>query len=52
MRTESRSEPVPPGWEARAVTLEELTMAYLREPGMGAMSPSASGWDEAPEVTR
>ena len=52
VRTESRSEPVPPGWEARAVTLEELTMAYLREPGMAAVSPSASGWGEAPEVTR
>ncbi len=24
-------EPAPPGWEARAVSLEELTMAYLRE---------------------
>jgi hypothetical protein len=34
------------------VTLEELTMAYLREPGMAAVSVSASGWDEAREVTR
>jgi ABC-2 type transport system ATP-binding protein len=24
-------DPTPPGWEARAVSLEELTMAYLRE---------------------
>jgi ABC-2 type transport system ATP-binding protein len=24
-------EPIPPGWEARSVTLEELAMAYLRE---------------------
>ena len=49
VRTESRhSESVPPGWEARAVTLEELTMAYLREPG----TVSVNGWGEAPEVTR
>jgi ABC-2 type transport system ATP-binding protein len=25
------SDAVPPGWESRPVTLEELTMAYLRE---------------------
>jgi ABC-2 type transport system ATP-binding protein len=24
-------DPTPPGWESRAVSLEELTMAYLRE---------------------
>jgi ABC-2 type transport system ATP-binding protein len=29
--------PVPPGWETRAVSLEELTLAYLREPGVGAL---------------
>ena len=34
------------------MTLEKLTMAYLREPGVAAASPSASGWDEATEVTR
>jgi ABC-2 type transport system ATP-binding protein len=26
-------EPVPPGWEAHPVGLEELALAYLREPG-------------------
>ena len=26
-------DPVPPGWEAHPVGLEELTLAYLREPG-------------------
>jgi ABC-2 type transport system ATP-binding protein len=30
-------DPVPPGWEAHPVGLEELTMAYLREPGAGAL---------------
>jgi ABC-2 type transport system ATP-binding protein len=31
-------DPVPPGWEAHPVGLEELTLAYLREPG-AAMLP-------------
>ena len=52
VRTESSSAPVPPGWEARAATLEELTMAYLRETGMAAASVSVSGWGETPELTR
>jgi ABC-2 type transport system ATP-binding protein len=29
-------EPVPPGWEAHPVGLEELALAYLREPGSAA----------------
>ena len=29
-------DPVPPRWEAHPVGLEELAMAYLREPGAGA----------------
>jgi len=29
--------PVPPGWEAHPVGLEELAMAYLREPGAAAL---------------
>jgi ABC-2 type transport system ATP-binding protein len=29
-------DPVPPGWEAHPVSLEELALAYLREPGAGA----------------
>jgi ABC-2 type transport system ATP-binding protein len=32
-----RTETVPPGWEAHPVGLEELTLAYLREPGAGAL---------------
>ncbi len=37
-------DPVPPGWESHPVGLEELALAYLREPG-SARSPvrSASG---------
>jgi ABC-2 type transport system ATP-binding protein len=30
-------EPVPPGWEAHPVGLEELALAYLREPGAAAL---------------
>ncbi|MDA8296471.1 MAG: ABC transporter ATP-binding protein [Actinomycetota bacterium] len=52
VRTGHPSEPVPPGWNTRAVTLEELTMAYLREPGTAATPSSANRWDEATEVTR
>lgn len=31
------ADPVPPGWEAHPVGLEELTLAYLREPGAAAL---------------
>jgi ABC-2 type transport system ATP-binding protein len=31
--TDPDSAPVPPGWEAHTVSLEELVMAYLRSPG-------------------
>jgi ABC-2 type transport system ATP-binding protein len=30
-------DPVPPGWQARPVGLEELALAYLREPGATAL---------------
>jgi ABC-2 type transport system ATP-binding protein len=30
-------DPVPPGWEAHTVGLEELALAYLREPGGPAL---------------
>jgi hypothetical protein len=28
---------VPQGWDAHPVSLEELTLAYLREPGAAAL---------------
>jgi ABC-type branched-subunit amino acid transport system ATPase component len=34
--TAAVDDPVPPGWEAHPVCLEELALAYLREPGAGA----------------
>jgi ABC-2 type transport system ATP-binding protein len=33
-------EPVPPGWEAHTVGLEELALAYLREPAAAALPGS------------
>ena len=30
-------DPVPPGWEAHPVGLEELVLAYLREPAAAAL---------------
>ena len=47
------ADPVPPGWEAHPVDLEELAMAYLREPGAGALpGPSRSRDTQPSEVTR
>jgi ABC-2 type transport system ATP-binding protein len=37
VRYDGASNPAPPGWEGRTVTLEELTMAYLREPSASAL---------------
>lgn len=48
VRLAGDQRPVPEGVEARAVTLEELTLAYLREPGAGALpGPAALGADSA-----
>ncbi len=32
IRTNGSADPVPPGWEGHPVSLEELTLAYLRQP--------------------
>jgi ABC-2 type transport system ATP-binding protein len=39
------SEPVPAGWVAQSLTLEELTLAYLREPGAVVLPGPARGRD-------
>ena len=53
VRYDGTSDPVPPGWEARSVTLEELTIAYLREPGAAALPGPARGRGAEPsEVTK
>ncbi|MFZ0192799.1 MAG: ABC transporter ATP-binding protein [Streptosporangiaceae bacterium] len=52
------NDPVPPGWEAHPVGLEELALAYLREPGAAALPGPARGRalpldaGEPSEVTR
>jgi len=33
IRTSSPADPLPPGWECRSPDLEEIVLAYLREPG-------------------
>ena len=44
---------VPAGWEAHPVGLEELALAYLREPGAAALPGPVRGRDvERSEVTR
>jgi len=49
----SADDPVPPGWEAHPVGLEELALAYLREPGASALrGPSRGRHAEPSEVTR
>jgi ABC-2 type transport system ATP-binding protein len=46
-------DPVPPGWQAHPVGLEELALAYLREPGAAALPGQARGRDdETREVTK
>ena len=53
VRGDSIASPAPPGWDERAVTLEELTMAYLRESGAATSSGPARGSGADPsEVTR
>jgi ABC-2 type transport system ATP-binding protein len=49
----SADDPVPPGWEAHPVGLEELALAYLREPGVAALPGPVRSRDADPsEVTR
>jgi ABC-2 type transport system ATP-binding protein len=46
------TDPVPAGWEAHPVSLEELTLAYLREPGTAALpGPARARYAEPTEVT-
>ena len=49
----SADDPVPPGWTARAASLEELALAYLREPGAVALhGPGHDRGTEKSEVTK
>jgi len=44
VRTNGSTDPVPPGWESHPVSLEELTLAYLREPGAASLPGPVRAW--------
>ena len=53
IRTNGTTDAVPPGWEAHSVSLEELTLAYLRERGASALpGPARDRNAEPPEVAK
>ena len=53
IRTNGSTDAAPPGWETHPVGLEELALAYLREPAAAALSGPARGWYAKPsEMTR
>ena len=41
VRFDGSPDPAPLGWEAHSLTLEELALSYLREPGAVALSGPA-----------
>jgi ABC-2 type transport system ATP-binding protein len=45
VRTNGSADPAPQGWEAHPVGLEELALAYLREPGAAALPGPVRGGD-------
>ena len=52
IRCSGASDRVPRGWEAQPVSLEELTLAYLREPAAAALpGPTRAGDGQRMEVT-
>jgi ABC-2 type transport system ATP-binding protein len=50
VRLDQTSGPLPAGWEARSLTLEELTLAYLREPSAAALPGPARSLDAKERV--
>ena len=53
VRTSASAVPVPPGWEAHPVNLENLVLAYLREPGAPSLpGPAPAGHTEPTEAAR
>ncbi|HUY06261.1 MAG TPA: ABC transporter ATP-binding protein [Acidimicrobiales bacterium] len=53
VRFDGPPDPVPPGWDAHSLTLEELTLSYLREPGAATLpGPVRGRYDEPSEATR
>jgi ABC-2 type transport system ATP-binding protein len=53
VRSTRPDNPVPPGWEAHQVSLEELVLTYLREPGAAALpGPAGTANTERMEALR
>jgi len=53
VRGDGTPDPVPPGWEAHSLTLEELTLDYLREPGATALpGPARTPHHDAKKPTK
>ena len=53
IRTNGSTDPVPPGWEAHPVSLEELTLDYLREPSVTSLPrPVRARHAEPTEVSK
>ena len=50
VRRDGDADPVPPGWEAHPVGLEELALAYLREPGAAALPGPARDSGSRPSL--
>ena len=48
VRVNVATDSLPPGWEAHPVSLEELTLAYLREPGAMALPGPTRFGDATP----
>jgi ABC-2 type transport system ATP-binding protein len=53
VRADRATDPVPEGWQTHPVSLEELTLAYLREPRAAMLAGPARTRDtKRAEVTR
>jgi ABC-2 type transport system ATP-binding protein len=50
VRTNGTADPVPQGWEAHPVSLEELALAYLREPGAAVLPGPARSRNTEPSA--
>jgi ABC-2 type transport system ATP-binding protein len=51
VRSNGSSDPAPPGWEIQPVSLEELALAYLREPNVAALPGPGRSRQTAPSET-
>ena len=53
IRASASASPVPPGWQAHPVSLEDLVLAYLREPTAASLpGPAPAGHAEPTEVAQ